>query len=1516
MSTLLHSFQTESSGSMTNQFHNHKLKAKSHQNRKAGRICILAAIAALSLPAITAFHARGATDETATWNLDANGNWNAAADWSTSPDSTATFPDNGGGYAYNVVITPSSPLTVDLQGLTSPTTIGSLTLDSGNNIVNSAGTNQTLIIDPTSLNTQVGSNIAGNINGSEPDGGGITLEFSSGSTVSVVSTVSGDLLGNVSLTVNESGGTVILSGSGNTYTGATTISGGTLSLQGGSIADSSGVSVASGATLDISSNGGGATINNLTGTGTGYVTLGGNGLTVDATGTNSDSFTGVISGSGGSLTKTGTGTLTLSGDNTYTGGTAINGGILAISNDNNINGGAGGITFGGGTLQLNNDTSSLNFSGQAVQLGVATGDTSTLEGTISDGSTPGSGSLTYEGPGKLILTSTNNTYTGGTVIDGGTLSISTDSNLGTGGIAFGGGTLQTTGTVTDTQTIALNTGGGTIDTDGQTDSFSGNITGTGGLTVTDSSGTGGGIVTLSGDNTYSGVTAINGGTLAISNNDNINNGPGGITFGGGTLQLNNYTSNLNFSDQAVQLGVASGDTSTLAGTITNGVGTGSLTYEGPGTLTLAGDNTYTGGTTINGGILSISAEDNLGTGGIAFDGGTLQTSGTVRESQAVTLNTSGGTIDTDGNTDAFSGVFSGTGDLTVTDSSGTGDGILTLSAVNTYSGVTAINGGTLAISNDDNINYGSGGITFGGGTLQLNNDTSSLNFSGQAVQLGVATGDTSTLEGTISDGTNPGSLTYEGPGTLILAGTNTYTGGTTINGGTLSISAEDNLGALTGGITFDGGTLQTTAAITDSRTITVGAAGGTLDSDGVSDTFSGVISSTGSPTGALTLTSSSTSAVGTIILSGTNTYTNNTDITATGTEQGVTVVAGTAAAFGSSIVNLTNTSTYSSTTSGVTTKAATTLETNTYYNDIVQGNASITTPLAVNLNGYSQDANSTLDLAAFVATTPTRALTYDSLAVASEGTVSLNGTLKLAVVNSTVTNYGQLQDFDTLNVITSSNTPTGATGSGGSTPTTTGATPIETGGSTYGTGFSTIAVTALNAATTMNYYETNTSSGEVVTIQTLFAPDATNPNAMALADYLDNNFISLINVQSGVKNALGALSSLSSAQISQVLNQMTPAAYSSLTDASIQSSIFTSQQLFSQISNSFTNPGFNFSGLSLLQTNQQDPFAQSLESSMNFTGEMAKNSVNYMDDTGDLDSPASNQVSGQWSGFAAGELVTDHLAQTNSAESGQHLLSGGVLAGVDYTLTPNLLVGGMFNWQYSGMTLDSAGSRQAAQSYSPGLFAGYNRNNTFVNAMVSYTYNDYTIDRNIDIPGAASTATGKPTGNQYDAAVQGGYLFQASPEWKIGPAVGLGYTHADIGSFTETGSPFDMNVGSQSVDSLRTLLGAQGQYTLLVTNYTQNNTKMTTPVLSVSFNAYWQHEFLNSSQSITSSINGLGNGSFVFQTGSPVRDSLLGGLGLNGNLGNGITLFANYETQIGQKSQFAQTVMVGAAVSF
>ncbi|ECW4902896.1 AIDA autotransporter-like protein ShdA, partial [Salmonella enterica subsp. enterica serovar Senftenberg] len=313
-----------------------------------------------------------------------------------------------------------------------------------------------------------------------------------------------------------------------------------------------------------------------------------------------------------------------------------------------------------------------------------------------DNAISGSGQVVKSGDEMLTL-SGSNTYTGGTTISGGTLVASNVEALGSGD-------------VTDNATLELNTGG----------DFDNNIGGTGSVVKS-----GDKTLTLSGANSYTGGTTISGGTLVVSNVEAL--GSGDVTDNA-TLELN------------------------TGGDFDNNIGgTGSVVKSGDETLTLSGANSYTGGTTISGGTLVATNVEALGTGDIT-DNATLE------------LNAGGD----------FTNNIGGTGSVVKS-----GDKTLTLSGTNTYRGGTLISDGTLVASNVEAL--GTGNVT-DNATLELSTGGDFANNIG-----------------------GTGSVVKSGDKTLTLSGANSYTGGTTISGGTLVAS---NVEALGSGDITDNATLE------------------------------------------------------------------------------------------------------------------------------------------------------------------------------------------------------------------------------------------------------------------------------------------------------------------------------------------------------------------------------------------------------------------------------------------------------------------------------------------------------------------------------------------------------------------------------------------------------------------------------------------------------------------------------------------------------------------------------------
>ena len=606
-------------------------------------------------------------------------------------------------------------------------------------------------------------------------------------------------------------------------------------------------------------------------------------LTVEGAG--DTTFSGVVSDTG-NLIKDGSGTLTLSGVNTYSGSTTINDGTVSISADSGLGTApgvatAGHLTFDGGTLNTSATFTLDSNRGAALNAGGGTIDTDAATTLTYGGIMAGTGDFTKDGTGTLTLSGVN-TYTGTTTVQAGTLDIENSDALG----GTGSGTVVQSGATLEVSNIAANMAAEPLTING---------TGVGGVN-------GALHWTDAGTEQWTGAITLGSDSLIVVDAGNMRFS-GDIDLNGNDLTMDNdVTARIN------------------GGAILTG--TGNFIKEGTGTFRMdaGGVNDYVGDTTINTGRLRLGGAAGTtkitgdlfigdGVGATGDDRVILGTANHIVDTSTVTINSTG-RLDLNDNNEtigsltgatATAQVFLGTGTLTVGDATSTtfagiisetgdlvkeGSGTLTLSGVNTFTGTTTINDGSLSISADSGLGTAPGVATpghliFDGGTLN-NSATFTLDSNrGIDLQAGGGTFDTdfgtNLTYGGVMAGT--GDLTKDGTGTLTLSGVNTYSGSTTINDGTLSISADSNLGtapgvATPGHLTFDGGTLNTTATFTlnSNRGIALNAGGGTIETDPATTlTYGGIIAGTG------TLDKTGT---GTLILDGVNTYTGLTTVQA------------------------------------------------------------------------------------------------------------------------------------------------------------------------------------------------------------------------------------------------------------------------------------------------------------------------------------------------------------------------------------------------------------------------------------------------------------------------------------------------------------------------------------------------------------------------------------------------------------------------------------------------------------
>jgi len=714
--------------------------------------------------------------------------------------------------------------------------------------------------------------------------------------------------------VKQGSGTFTVGGT-NTYTGGTTINAGTLAIgAGGSLAPAGAVSLnAAGSAFDISGATANPTIGALSGVAGSQVALGANTLTLGGVG--SSAFAGTI-GSTGGITKQGSGTFTLSGANTYTGGTTINAGTLAL--------GAGGSLAASGTVTLATGAT-FDLSAAGAQTLAALGGTGgtvniganalTLAPTGSSsfgGAIAGSGAVTINGTGAQTLTGAN-TYTGGTTIQSGTLALGAGGSLAAGSalsLANGGtfdisaGGNQAIGALAGAGG-SINLGANVLSVGGSGGgSFGGIIQGSGGLTNT------AGALVLNGVNIYTGLTTVQAGSLTVGDATHASAAVGG--------------------DVSVASGASLGGFGSIGGNVTvqNGAHlapgnpTGSLRVNGD--LTLAqgslldfsfgapGPNFSTPGTghnvavngnlTINGSTLNPIDAGGFGPGlyNLFTYGGTLtQTNGGIAPIAGFTIqnltaakqinliNTSGLTLNFwNANGLANSTRMGGGSGTWSAPLANWTDAVGSVTASRQPTDAFAIFGGDAGTVTVDDT---SGAVTalgmqFANNGFHLVGDALGLVAPSPGALSEIRVGDGSAASAgwvaTVDNTLTGLGFNKTGAGTLVLGGSNTYTQGTMLSAGTLSVSADANLGAASAGLDFEGGILQVTGTAFQStaRAITLGAAGGGFDIADAGNVFT--VSQALSGTGGL-----SKLGAGTLVLTGANSYSGGTTISA-GTLQG------------------------------------------------------------------------------------------------------------------------------------------------------------------------------------------------------------------------------------------------------------------------------------------------------------------------------------------------------------------------------------------------------------------------------------------------------------------------------------------------------------------------------------------------------------------------------------------------------------------------------------------------------
>ena len=841
---------------------------------------------------ITFFGAALASAQTWTGASGTTNNWSDGTNWSTTPTApvnngtaqiiynnsttvprtTSTVDVNydintltfqAGALGYVIDNSGGSTLTIEGGITDSATTTETISAPVILGITNS--TTQTWTVDGTQLNVNGPITTAAGFTGFTKAGGGILQLGSAANSFGPITVAAGtlqqsaaDALPDVAYTIT--GGTLNLNGFDATVASINQSAGAVTLGSAGSTLTVTGAYTQSGGTMDLAGGTGNFTTLTQTNSGTSFSTSGG-----------TANFSGAVSLTDGAFNVNGGAAnfnagLTQNGASTFTNNA---GGATTVTGNYTMNGGnsttSGGATTNvSGTLQLNGTSIfavSDGTTGGTATVGALSGVSGTTlnlgtSGTFNDNN---ASDQTFAGD----ITSTSGTFVLGNGTNTHTLTLTGDNQTG-----FTGGTIDITanstlqaGTTPATNATALSTANYTVDgtlnangnsftTTGLTGAATGSITlGTGTMTINETTG---------GPFTYNGTIA-------------------------GTTGSSIVTATTNTQTQTLS-GVISGATSVAA----NG-----------GVLTLTGNNTYTGGTTLNaGGTVAIQEDDstvsNLGasSSALTFNGGTLQINGTIptgfNPARSVTFTANGGGIDAQAAGEVFtvSQNITGGGPLNINPNGGLGTVVLT-GAANSY-GATDITSGTLKIGNGTTSGtLGTGAITDNGslvidpatgatqtiannitgtGTMEIGGTNTTIVLtganaptSGAGVITTIDSGNilkaaaasvpgnvvdngtldfTQTADGTYADSitSGTGNVIKDGAGTLTLSGSNTYAGTTTINAGRVDVTGTTTStagftveAAETGSSTITGGTLGGTGtvsgAIVNNGTVSPGTAG-------------------------------------------------------------------------------------------------------------------------------------------------------------------------------------------------------------------------------------------------------------------------------------------------------------------------------------------------------------------------------------------------------------------------------------------------------------------------------------------------------------------------------------------------------------------------------------------------------------------------------------------------------------------------------------------------------------------
>lgn len=911
-----------------------------------------------------------------------------------------------------------------------------------------------------------------------------------------------------------------------------------------------------------------------------------------------------------------------------------------------------------------------------------------------------------------------------------------------------------------------------------------------------------------------------------------------------------------------------------AGLVINGdlIGANGLIKEGTEVLTLTGANTYTGATAINAGTLQVNSNNALGT-------------------------IAAGTTVADGATLALNNVaYSTTEALTINGAGVLGGGALTNTGTSSYAGqITAATNAT--------INAGGGVLTLSGGLVK---DGTTLTLTG---------GGTINIDTVGISGASVNSDLIVDSVTVNLNVANTYNGPTFIRStalagsGILNANAADALPTLNGrsALTMDDSGLgssqlnlvgfsQSIASLTgaasslvnlNANTLTIGTTAG-------STTFAGVISGTGG----LTKDGASTQ-----ILTGANTYTGATNVMDGTLQLGNGITTGSSIALASAVtvdalgtlaLNLADGETFSNSVvnngtiqwiaSGTNTQGATSIFSG--LGDMLITGSGTTELLGINTFTGGTTVNTTGDV-----------LVGNSSSFGSGPLTINNGTIDTVNSQPLQINVGNyVQTGGELRIRLSGpggavNTQYNATGTadinggtvflyddaiiGGYSPSGGDSqTIIQTTLGVIGTGFADDTPDSLIQG--MAY-----SQGNTLLYPTLRYDD---PDSVYVL-WVQDSFAALPGQtpnQTALGNALDA--GAAPAAVTDFLNTQDVALLPALYD------LISPDELTSMYQMGFAGSGLQNANIQrhLERVRRGAPReTQYTETVTDSKGGMVQQQASRMSDAN------------RWSVFLEGHDGSSSVDGDGNA-SGYDFDTRGATLGADLRVSDRLVVGILGAYTESDAMLINGGSIED-EAYKGAIYATYYDQAFYVDALLGVGSHSYDITRT----GLSGIALGETEGWEIDALINTGYDMK-NGNWTYGPTASIAYTRIELDEFSETGSLAPLSFPDQHQDSLRSQLGAKLAYTAEFASMT------ITPQVRLA----WQHEFMDSTQSIDSSFVGGSGGSFSTSGPSMDEDRFILSAGLTVQVTPNFSVYGAYDGYVGSSDYDSNQVTAGIKFDF